>query len=399
MMQYGALNDTFYFHFAANDTSGSGNDGATPLCDVRECGATISDAPVYEPTPALLSNAAYMPGLYEVAIAATAGNGFSAAGVYAVFCSLTVDSQNPSGLVGYINLNPVAANAVQVSGDGSAADNLESAFDGTGYDVGGIDVSELNTAVDAIGSDGTGLTEAGGTGDQLTAVPWNSAWDAEVQSEVTDGLNAYDPPTYTELLNLIRVMARSDAAVAADLSAVLTAINTDLGSGAGDYDNTADALEAISDAGGGGPTAGQIADAVWDEATAGHTTAGTFGEQAKTDIDAILADTADMQPKLGTISDLGSGATVGDNLSDIDTAVAAVPTATENADELLKRDWTSVTGEAARSVLNALRFLRNKWTISAGTLSVKEEDDTTEAWNAAVTDDATADPVTGVDPT
>ena len=57
-----------------------------------------------------------------------------------------------------------------ISDDTTAASNMESAFDGTGYDVGGIDVSELNTAVDAIGSDGTGLTEAGGTGDQLTAV-------------------------------------------------------------------------------------------------------------------------------------------------------------------------------------------------------------------------------------
>ncbi len=37
--------------------------------------------------------------------------------------------------------------------------------------------------------------------------------------------------------------------------------------------------------------AAEIADAIWDEATSGHTTEGTFGEQAKTDIDAILADT------------------------------------------------------------------------------------------------------------
>ncbi len=34
------------------------------------------------------------------------------------------------------------------------------------------------------------------------------------------------------------------------------------------------------------PTNASIADAVWDEATVGHTTAGTFGEQVKTDIDA-----------------------------------------------------------------------------------------------------------------
>lgn len=39
------------------------------------------------------------------------------------------------------------------------------------------------------------------------------------------------------------------------------------------------------------PTAAAVADAVWDESTTGHTTAGTFGEQVKTDIDAILVDT------------------------------------------------------------------------------------------------------------
>lgn len=53
-----------------------------------------------------------------------------------------------------------------------------------------IDASALNTAAAAVGSDGSGLTEAGGTGNHLTAVPWNAAWDAEVQSEVQDAIEA-----------------------------------------------------------------------------------------------------------------------------------------------------------------------------------------------------------------
>jgi hypothetical protein len=40
------------------------------------------------------------------------------------------------------------ADVAAISGDSTAADNLESAYDGTGYDVGGIDVSELNSVVD-----------------------------------------------------------------------------------------------------------------------------------------------------------------------------------------------------------------------------------------------------------
>lgn len=41
--------------------------------------------------------------------------------------------------------------------------------------------------------------EIGAAGAGLTALPWNAAWDAEVQSECTDALNAYDPPTNTEM--------------------------------------------------------------------------------------------------------------------------------------------------------------------------------------------------------
>ena len=69
-----------------------------------------------------------------------------------------------------------------------------------------------------------------------------------------------------------------------------------------DFVNTTDSLQALRDRGdaswttGGGsaPTAAAIADAVWDEATSGHTSSGTFGEQVKTDIDAILVDTAEI---------------------------------------------------------------------------------------------------------
>jgi hypothetical protein len=50
-------------------------------------------------------------------------------------------------------------------------------------------------------------------------------------------------------------------------------------------------------------------------------------------------------------------------------------------------------------VLNALRFLRNKWTVVAGTLTVTKEDDTAAAWTGTVTTDAAAVPIVGSDPT
>jgi mannose/fructose/N-acetylgalactosamine-specific phosphotransferase system component IIC len=84
-----------------------------------------------------------------------------------------------------------------------------------------------------------------------------------------------------------------------------------------------------------------------------------------------------------------------DNLPANPAAVSDIPTANQNADALLKRDWTAVTGEAARSVLNALRFIRNKFstTASPGSVTVYKEDDTTVAYTKSVTTDASADPI------
>jgi len=87
-----------------------------------------------------------------------------------------------------------------------------------------------------------------------------------------------------------------------------------------------------------------------------------------------------------------------DNLPAAPAATGDIPTATENADALLTRDMSAVTGEAARSPLNALRAIRNKTSMVAGTLTVTKEDDATAAWTAALTTDAGAEPITGVDP-
>lgn len=68
------------------------------------------------------------------------------------------------------------------------------------------------------------------------------------------------------------------------------------------------------------------------------------------------------------------------------------------ADAILKRDFSSVSGESARSALNALRFLRNKWSIAGTTLTVTKENDSTTAWTSELSTDAGANPVTGSDP-
>jgi len=72
------------------------------------------------------------------------------------------------------------------------------------------------------------------------------------------------------------------------------------------------------------------------------------------------------------------------------------PTATQIADETLKRDWTAITGEASRSLLNAARFIRNGFSTSGGLLYIKKEDDATTAYTKPVTTDAAAEPITGI---
>lgn len=55
-------------------------------------------------------------------------------------------------------------------------------------------------------------------GSTFTGIPWNAAWDAEVQSEVADALAVYDPPTNAEME--ARTLASASYATAASIAAL-----------------------------------------------------------------------------------------------------------------------------------------------------------------------------------
>jgi len=156
MKQYAAIDDTVYLWFAGNDTSGSGGDGASPAADVRLAGAAADAAPVYSPTPVLLSHANYPAGAYEIAIAATAGNGFATGNTYAVFCTLAIDSQNPTGFVGSFDTKPVESNPTQLGDSAQSLTDLKD-FADTGYDP-----ATHKAQSDLIYIHGTALTETDG---------------------------------------------------------------------------------------------------------------------------------------------------------------------------------------------------------------------------------------------
>ena len=169
---------------------------------------------------------------------------------------------------------------------GAAGDPWTTTLPGsyTGSQAGKM-LSDILTDTAEIGAAGAGLTEAGGTGDQLTAVPWNAAWDAEVQSEAADALVAYDPPTKAELDSAVAPLAT--AAALSTVDSVVDAILVDTGTTLDGKLNTIDGIvdDILTDTGttlpasiAALPTAAANADAVWDEARSGHATAGTFGE-------------------------------------------------------------------------------------------------------------------------
>jgi len=136
----------------------------------------------------------------------------------------------------------VSADIADVEGK---VDDLESRL-GTPADLGSgatvaANLADIEAQTDDIGAAGAGLT----------AVPWNAAWDAEVQSEATDALNAYDPPTKAELDSAVAPLATSAALTTVDgivdailvdtgttLPAAIAAISAGMGSGTGTYTDT-----------------------------------------------------------------------------------------------------------------------------------------------------------------
>lgn len=89
----------------------------------------------------------------------------------------------------------------------------------------------------------------------------------------------------------------------------------------------------------------------------------------------------------------------GDTLDVNTTTFLGETTLNAVVDAIFKRDLSAITGEAARSLLNGVRKLRNKWVISGGTLTVYKEDDSTSAFTEALTTAAGADSITASDPT
>jgi hypothetical protein len=229
------------------------------------------------------------------------------------------------------------ANVTQISGDSTAADNLELAFDdtagavpwsgivdqGTAQSVGANDIVLRSAAAfvddaligctvyitngtqlgsrsvitDYVGATDTATLGNGWTGATPTGTPTYKIFASAAGSGVAQTGDAYaivNSGTYgnAALKTLIDAV---DDYVDAEVSAIKTVTDqladTLEDQGGGVYGFTEAALELAPS--GTGASAASIADAVWDEAQADHVTVGSFGIVAS-EIADILVDTAEI---------------------------------------------------------------------------------------------------------
>jgi len=127
-----------------------------------------------------------------------------------------------------------------------------------------------------------------------------------------------------------------------------------------------------------------FADAVWNEDTTDHTTAGTFGEQLKTDVDAILVDTAEIGAAGAGLTGLGGMSTT--MKAQVNTEVVDALTVDVVADSI-PADGSRPTISQAAYMLVQFMTEQSK---SGTTVTVRKPDGSTQLFQLTL--DSATDP-------
>ena len=279
------------------------------------------------------------------------------------------------------------------------------------------------------GSAGAALTAAGSAGDPwATALPGSYGAGTAgllLGTTIPNAIDAIDNYVDTEIGTLTTELAKvpkSDSNVSFNATAIAAIQNglatptnitagtittvTNLTNAPTNGDFTATMKSSITAA---VPTAANNADAVWDEASTGHTDAGKAGAQLWTVLDDV-PNTSEFQARTiaaadyTVVSDLGTvqtgdsfarlgapaGANVSADIASIKSETAAIVADTNE----LQTDDTPAALAAVKTVVDLVEdILRNKMEITDanGNLVLYEDDGTTPKYsvNACVTDDAT----------
>jgi hypothetical protein len=265
-------------------------------------------------------------------------------------------------------------------------------------------------------------------GNRLDAAISTRATPAQVQTE----LGTYGALKPTTVGRTLDVTTTGEAGVDwANVGAPTTTQNL-----SGTTISTSQVVASVSGAvgsvtGGVSLTSGErttLAGVIWNILTSTLTTASSIGKLLVDNVNATISsrstyagtDTPGTTTLLTRVPTTVASQTSVDTLDDfVDTEVAAIKAKTDQlvftagrvdanatitltttdfnniADAVLKRDWTALSGEAAYSLLNAARMLRDKWNTTGGTLTVYKEDGSTTAWTRTLSTDPTAAPITG----
>jgi hypothetical protein len=189
------------------------------------------------------------------------------------------------------------------------------------------DIAAIEAQTDDIGIAGAGLT----------AVPWNAAWDAEVQSEVQDAIEV----NHLDHLLAVTYDPASQPGVADAL------LNELIESDAGVSRYTANAL-AQAPTGGSAPTVGQIADGVWDELLSGHAISGSTGEALSAAGTAGDPWTTALPGAYGAGT---AGKIIGDNVN-ATISSRATQTSVDTIDDLLDTEVAAIKADTAAILLD-----------------------------------------------
>jgi hypothetical protein len=253
-----------------------------------------------------------------------------------------IQSRLPAALTAGGNMK---ADALAISGDTAAADNLEAAADGTGFNLGGGSI----VAASVTGNVGGNVT--GSVGSLATQAK------ADVQAEAEEALQTY---------HLDHLIASADpGGVVADSSFLAKLVSKSATPAFSSYDNTTDSLEATRDRG----------DAAW-------TTATGFSTHSAADVWAVATRTLTAATNItstgGTIT-VSSGSV---SVYDFTTAAKALlQTEAEDAlvahrlDELLNAD-SDIDGAAPPTVGSVFHELMSK---TAGSFTFDQTTDSLEA--------------------
>jgi len=340
--------------FPILDADGDLVTGATGLdSEVSKDAGTFTDC-TNEATEIATSS-----GVYYLDLTATEMN----ADTVAVIVKTSSSGAKTTVLVMYpLETTDMPVDVLAISGDSVAADNLEAAADGTGYNLGGgsIVAASVTGAVGSVtGSVGSVTGNVGGVTGVTFPTTVSSLTAAGVRTELTTELGRIDVAVSSRLAS---ASYTTPPTAAANASAVRTELSTELGRidvatstrlATSGYTAPLDAAGTRSALGmatanldtqlGDLPTATENAAAVWNALIASYTVTGSFGQRvlrstntqaevAVTGSNHVAADLHESQPGSIHATTFDAGA--------IDAAALASDAATEIATATLTTAMT-----------------------------------------------------------